>query len=117
MIKPADKTGGIVVLQNDKYQLKEDRQLPSAFHYFKLREDPTAHYSNPIESKPNYLLSQTLITKSYFLLLKLDNQQPTRFYLLPKVHRVAITDISDAIIPGRPIISNQQPQQKTFRNF
>ena len=99
VVKPADKGGGIVVLDTQAYDGEVLRQLNNHTHYRLLPSDPTARLAQQIlELTKNALEEGWIGEKEFAFLNKKDPRMPV-FYALPKVHK----GLSNP--PGRPIVS------------
>uniref|UniRef100_A0A8C5M9N9 Reverse transcriptase domain-containing protein n=1 Tax=Leptobrachium leishanense TaxID=445787 RepID=A0A8C5M9N9_9ANUR len=98
-IKPADKGGGIVILNTERYEEESLKILNDPETYIKLRKDPT---EDVVAKFHQYLdegeMAGILNDKEHKYLKILHPQRPT-FYHLPKVHKDPVNP------PGRPIIS------------
>ena len=98
MVLPADKGRVTVVLDKEEYTKKCMDLLSDQRTYKKLKSDPTAKYKRDLvellkEIKEKFNLPQSLYKQLYP-----TNDQPPRFYGLPKVHKVGY--------PLRPIVSS-----------
>ena len=97
IIRPADKGGGIVVLNTSDYISEANRQLYDPMFYKALDKDPTPSFSILINKKISELVKANLIPHQISKFLRPKNVKPGSFYLLIKVHKENN--------PGRPIIS------------
>ncbi|XP_062598993.1 uncharacterized protein LOC134260453 [Saccostrea cucullata] len=116
VIKKADKSTTVVVQNRTNYAAEGLRQLNDGIHYAAIHKDRTheihdlinkivceMQINSEIDSITHRFLSQSLTFR------------PGRLYLLPKIHKICISDIenfkgTEALqrgmsIPGRPIIS------------
>ena len=99
VIKPADKGGGIVLLNKTDYDHELSRQLLNTSHYRKLASDPTNLIRKIIQTLSNSGLDEGLVSpKEHSFLNKADFTTPA-IYILRKIHKNPINR------PGRPIVS------------
>lgn len=97
VIKPADKGGGIVVMDKDKYLEEGIRQLSNTQFYQHLEADPTPAHQKFVADTLDRLAKDGDISKRLCTALTAPNPSPGRFYMLPKIHKKGN--------PGRPIVS------------
>lgn len=96
VIKPADKGGAIVVWRKDLYIQEAMRQLADQTNYRRIKDDPTQLYQQEVQSTIEQFCASGTLEKEAFRLL-VDKPRCSRFYLLPKIHKLGN--------PGRPIVS------------
>ncbi|CAN7943058.1 unnamed protein product, partial [Ixodes hexagonus] len=97
IIRPADKGGGIVVMNRADYIGEASRQLDNVDFYQRLPDDPTQRFVTIINRTLQDLRNENKISVDHYNYLKSRNPHPGVFYLLIKVHKPNN--------PGRPIIS------------
>ena len=101
-IKPADKGGAIVLWSIEAYLKEANNQLSNPLHYRKLESDGIQLLSTQITTFLTHLLGRNLLTQQCYDFLEPSPHPCTpEFYLLPKIHKPKINDLT----PGRPIIS------------
>ena len=98
VIKKADKSSAVVVMNTTDYLREGYRQLQDTNFYQKIPADITPHISERIAKQLVKMKSLNLITEKNFEYLNIRNPTEARFYLLPKIHKKNI--------PGRPICSS-----------
>lgn len=99
IIKPADKGGGLVILDTKDYKEEMRNLLSDGDTYEKLPGDPTREYKKQLELltlKGKHL--GILCDKEYEFLIPMAPRIATIYYL-PKIHK------NQEKPPGRPIIS------------
>ncbi|CAJ0946809.1 unnamed protein product, partial [Ranitomeya imitator] len=99
VVRPADKGGGIVILDHSMYHQESIRLLSDPITYKKLRYDPTTQYIIKLSALAYKGKSKGILdTKEYHYIL---NKNPSKavFYHIPKIHK------DQTHPPGRPIIS------------
>lgn len=99
IIKKADKGGGIVVMDRDKYIAEALRQLADESTYRKLSKDPTPELSQLIGTCLQEAMEDGLINEDTKKVLLPKEPRTPILYLLPKIHKDAQNP------PGRPIVS------------
>ena len=99
VIKPSDKSGGIVILNKDDYERECLKHLTNETFYEEVAEDPTPVYRSNIDTLTDSLKEDGLISSVEEDNLKKGNRTPL-FYTLPKVHKP-----HNGIPPSRPICS------------
>lgn len=97
VIKPADKGGGIVILDKDDYIQEGNRQLNNPKFYKKLSSNPTAEHRSIIGKTLTKLTDEGELPLRVSKALTPKNASAGRFYMLPKIHKENY--------PGRPIVS------------
>ena len=98
-IKPADKGGGIVILDTDMYRTECLRLLEDTNTYKILESDPTQSILNEIRSITEEAELHQWISKKEADFLCNTNPKIPYFYVLPKIHKNKLPP------PGRPIVS------------
>ncbi|CAJ0968597.1 unnamed protein product [Ranitomeya imitator] len=102
IIKPADKGGGIVVMDKIKYTQEAYRQLYDTSIYTPLDRDPTNTIKNLIkDTLMKYCEEGVLDQKTCEYLIKQNPITPV-FYILPKIHK----NLNNP--PGRPIVASTE---------
>lgn len=111
VIKPADKGGAIVILNNTDYLTEAYRQLNDETFYRKLKTDPTVDFKKIIVELTTQALEQHWITKEEFNYLNKDHPVTPVFYMLPKIHKSLIKP------KGRPIVASNESLLEPLSNF
>ncbi|CAJ0924715.1 unnamed protein product [Ranitomeya imitator] len=102
IIKPADKGGGIVVMDKIKYIQEVHRQLNDTSIYTPLNRDPTNTVKELINvTLMKYCEEGVLDQKTCEYLTKQNPITPV-FYILPKIHKSLDNP------PGRPIVASTE---------
>uniref|UniRef100_A0A8C5QWW5 Reverse transcriptase n=1 Tax=Leptobrachium leishanense TaxID=445787 RepID=A0A8C5QWW5_9ANUR len=102
VVKPADKGGGLVVLNREQYHHESVRLLGDPNTYQKLTNDPTNRIK---EIFYEYLLrgkDRGILNDQEYRYLKVLHPRIPVFYYLPKIHK----NLDNP--PGRPIVSGIQ---------
>ena len=105
IFKPADKGGGIVIMNKHDYILKAKEQINNTKYYKKLDSNPTLQIARDVSDFINYLEIKNIITNKIadFLQPTFPPRTPV-FYGLPKIHKKEC--------PLRPIVSaNESPTE------
>ena len=97
VIKPADKGSAVVVMSLEDYRKEANRQLSDNQHYQQLEADPTEDFAAEITTIIKEMTEKESIDDTTKKFLTPLNPRPSRFYLLPKIHKLNNS--------GRPIIS------------
>ncbi|XP_070579506.1 uncharacterized protein [Ptychodera flava] len=100
VIKPADKGGGVVVMDKSEYIRKCEEQLNNDTYYTQLESDPTEKYMTELERAIQRWKRKKWISHSIAKELIPKEPKPGHFYGLPKIHKDGI--------PLRPIIPQCQ---------
>lgn len=96
VIKPADKGGAIVVWRKDLYLTEAQRQLSDNNTYRRLERDITAEHQETVSNTIKDLVTAESLPSAAINLIN-PSPRTSKFYLLPKIHKVDN--------PGRPIVS------------
>uniref|UniRef100_A0A803J6V2 Reverse transcriptase domain-containing protein n=1 Tax=Xenopus tropicalis TaxID=8364 RepID=A0A803J6V2_XENTR len=99
IIRPADKGGGVVVLNYSDYRQEILNQLSDLTTYKKLDRDPTWGFKKQIDSSLHLGLSNGFIDTDAFNFLTKEYPVCPILYTLPKIHKNPVSP------PGRPIVS------------
>ena len=102
-VKPADKGGKVVVMNQTDYIAECEKNLSDGCFYRKLEEDPNASYAEEVNLQAKKLLDNSMITEKEFKFVTKDTEEPRTpiFYGLPKVHK-----LFKVFPPLRPIVSH-----------
>lgn len=100
-IKPADKGGGIVVMDTSTYLQEAYRQLGDTDVYLKLSKDPKWDYERELLGIVDRAHHDKLIDDKLRTFLIVLNPITPVLYLLPKIHKTLVDP------PGRPIVSGR----------
>ena len=109
MIQPADKNGGICVLDRDDYVNEANRQLNDTLknennedlnYYKKTNEKAVKDQYKAIEKAIEEGIDEGYFTKEFGKKLLPIKPKPSNLYLLPKVHKKF-----ENVPKGRPIIA------------
>ncbi|OCT74329.1 hypothetical protein XELAEV_18033295mg [Xenopus laevis] len=87
VIKPADKGGGIVVMDTIKYKLEIERQLSDSETYNKLKGDPTAKIEQDLFHLVDCAFGDGILNKKEKDFLKIQHPRIPVIYTLPKIHK------------------------------
>ena len=115
VIKKADKSNTIVIMDRDQYISEAERQLLSK-HYLQVEKPDLQHLHDLIQKRIIEMHARGSIDKDTLRFLK--EQKPLfecgNFYLLPKIHKIQ-DNVRNALLndlcsirrlpPGRPIIA------------
>lgn len=99
IVRPADKGGGIVILDKEAYTSEMRRILSDTETYLPLLYDPTAKYKRELEKLIDKGFSKDLINKKEKAFLVPMAPRIPVIYFLPKI----LKSLDNP--PGRPIIS------------
>uniref|UniRef100_A0A8C5PFD7 Reverse transcriptase n=1 Tax=Leptobrachium leishanense TaxID=445787 RepID=A0A8C5PFD7_9ANUR len=99
IIKPADKGGGIVVLNQEQYHNETMRLLNDPLTYRKLENDPTNRIKEIFFEYIQKGKDSGILNEQEFKYLNIKCPRIPVFYHLPKVHKDRFNP------PGRPIVS------------
>ena len=94
----ADKGGGVVIMDADKYIEAADRQLSGSTNYKKLQNDPTLQHNKLVNDTITRFKKEKLLPQNIADGLSTSNPRTPKFYLSPKIHKPNN--------PGRPVISS-----------
>lgn len=101
IIKPADKGGGLVILNRKDYESEVYRQLREETFYRKLQNYPTSHFSNLLRVVLQEALDLDYIDHDLMKFLYNEHPRTPVFYVLPKIHKPGFPTV------GRPIVAAQ----------
>uniref|UniRef100_A0A8C5QHV8 Uncharacterized protein n=1 Tax=Leptobrachium leishanense TaxID=445787 RepID=A0A8C5QHV8_9ANUR len=99
IIKPADKGGGLVILNQEQYHLESCRLLNDAKTYFKVGNDPTEQIKQIFLEYLQRGKDSGILNEHEYQYLKINHPRIPVFYHLPKIHKNCQHP------PGRPIVS------------
>ena len=99
VIKPADKGGGLVIMNTCDYIHEAHRQLNDTKFYRKLSCNPTSDIETEVSNIVRKMWLDNEIGLDCKKYLLPENTKPGRFYMLPKIHKNKLPP------PGRPIVS------------
>lgn len=99
VIRPADKGGGVLILNKADYLTEMNRLLSDITTYTKLANNPTVKFKKELKSLINEGFSLGILNKKEKTHLLPSAPRIPVIYYLPKVHK------STTNPPGRPIIS------------
>lgn len=102
VIKPADKGGGLVIMDTEMYKAEAYRQLNDITSYQQIDHDPTRSIARLINVTVQEALALDYISNDTAKFLIVEFPRIPTFYLLPKIHK------SDYPPKGRPIVAAQQ---------
>lgn len=100
IIKPADKGGGLVVMNKEDYIMEVKRQLNDQECYKILDQDPTFTFKKQVENILQMATNNEWINEATRKYLLMDHPMVPVFYTLPKVHKTLQNP------PGRPIVAS-----------
>lgn len=98
VVRPADKEGGIVVLNKSDYLHELDRILGDRATYTPLKSDPRIKYRKELERIVDHGFELGIINKKEKLFLIPASSRIPIIYYLPKIHKDPVHP------PRRPII-------------
>ncbi|XP_056376037.1 uncharacterized protein LOC130273370 isoform X1 [Hyla sarda] len=99
VIRPADKGGGVVILNTEDYIKEANRLLTDPKFYKTLPTDPTKKYTDELKTLVNEGFQTGVLNKSEKDFILIHEPSLPIFYYLPKVHKNTENP------PGRPIVS------------
>lgn len=99
VIKPADKGGGVVILNLEDYDGEMSRLLSDKETYLRLSGDPTTRYKRELETILIQARDLGILNKQEFSFLNINYPWIPVIYYLPKIHK------NSEHPPGRPIVS------------
>lgn len=99
VIRPADKGGGIIVLDKKDYLAEMSKILGDRDTYTPLRSDPKAQYKRELEAIVQYGFDQGILNSKEKPYLVPKAPRTPVIYYLPKIHK------HPTCPPGRPIVS------------
>uniref|UniRef100_A0A8C5MIH2 Reverse transcriptase domain-containing protein n=1 Tax=Leptobrachium leishanense TaxID=445787 RepID=A0A8C5MIH2_9ANUR len=99
IIKPADKGGGVVILNMDQYHQEMSRLLSDLNTYQKLPGDPTAQTKQIFFEYLQRGKNTDILNDREYQYLKMEHPRIPVIYYLPKFHKNKTNP------PGRPIVS------------
>ncbi|CAJ0966698.1 unnamed protein product [Ranitomeya imitator] len=102
IIKPADKGGGIVVMDKVKYIQEAYRQLHDTSIYTPLDRDPTNTIKELIKNTLTKYCEEGILDQKTCEYLTKQNPITPVFYILPKIHK----NLDNP--PGRPIVASTE---------
>ena len=103
VLKKADKSGTIVIMNKCDYIAEVERQLHNSDYYEKLESDPSEEVKSRISDCIEKLSEQSPNISDVFDTFPSEMRTP-QFYILPKTHK----EFDDSLplgYPGRPIVS------------
>ena len=103
VLKKADKSGTIVVMNKCDYIAEVERQLHNSNYYEKLQSDPSEEVKSRISDCMKQLSEQCSNICDKFDTFPSEIRTP-QFYILPKTHK-EFDDNLPLGYPGRPIVS------------
>ncbi|XP_069122266.1 uncharacterized protein [Argopecten irradians] len=127
VIKKADKSNMIVIMNKENYMEEGLRQLQDDKHYVPIENHSTEHIIEKIIEKINTMYNDGSIdSTTYKYLVDMKRTGPGKLYLLPKIHKLQQDDfdkyvgrkalLNHHLIPSRPIISQcNSPTMKIGR--
>lgn len=99
MIRPADKGGGLVILNKKDYETEMERLLKTPDTYKKLKGNPKGEYEKKLKAFIQRGEKRGILTKKEARYLTPETAKTPVIYYVPKIHK------SQSNPPGRPIIS------------
>ena len=102
VLKKADKSGTIVIMNKCDYIAEVERQLHNSDYYEKLESDPSEEVKSRISDCIEKLSEQSPNISDVFDTFPSEMRTP-KFYILPKTHK----EFDDSLplgYPGRPIV-------------
>ena len=110
VIKKADKSSSIVVMNKVDYIQEATRQLSDTNYYLHTDHDLTLQHHEHIQDLLIQLHDKHEISEHIYKLLAFNNPKTPALYLLPKIHKIKNPG---EFPPGRPIISaNESPTER-----
>ena len=105
IIKPADKSFAVVVMDRDHYTSEAEKQLGDSTYYRLLNHDPTPEFAKEVSKAISEMHDEGHISEKNRNYLLVDQTKAGRLYLLPKIHKAGK--------PYSPIVSaNDHPTEK-----
>ena len=112
IIKKADKSLSVVIMNRTDYIEEVERQLKNEKYYKHLNEDPSENIDKNIIRTLNNIAQKE--HKEELNDLMNANFRVPQFYVLPKIHKEYNATLPVGY-PGRPIVSACIPAQKIFQ--
>ena len=109
--RPADKGGGLCVLNRTDYVNEAMSQLSNTSCYVKLDKDPTVTYKKEIDSFLQDSMLEGCITPTECKFLTKEHPSVPLFYCVPKIHK------SLSHPPGRPIVASNDSLTEPLSQF
>ena len=103
VLKKADKSGTIVIMNECDYIAEVERQLHNSTYYEKLDSDPSTEVKSKITDCIEDLSEETPYILDLFDVFPSEIRTP-QFYILPKTHKERDDNLPIGY-PGRPIVS------------
>lgn len=101
-IKPADKGGGLVILDTEVYRQEVERQLNDATFYRRVEQDPTPTVQRQVKLVLSEGLALDFISKELFEFIYIEFPRVPVFYILPKIQKPGFPH------RGHPIVALQK---------
>ena len=103
VLKKADKSGTVVIMNKCDYIAEVERQLHNSTYYEKLDSDPSTEVKSKIIDCIEDLSEETPFISDLFDVFPSEIRTP-QFYILPKTHKERDDNLPIGS-PGRPIVS------------
>ncbi|CAJ0948237.1 unnamed protein product [Ranitomeya imitator] len=106
-IKPADKSGAVVVMDSSKYRAEILRQLDDGLLYEKLSCNPTLCFQRELQLVVSDSLPMGLIDHKLSEYLIVEGPVSPVLYVLPKIHKDLTNPPGRLIVTGRGSLLNK----------
>ena len=103
VIKKADKSSTIVIMNREDYIAEVERQLNDQTYYEKLHENPNEKFKKEIQDTISEIQDNQILQGFENVSIPNENKVP-QFYVLPKTHKPYNPSLPLGY-PGRPIVS------------
>ena len=114
IIKKADKSSSVVIMNRSDYIKEVERQLKNDKYYQKLNEDPSENLAKDITNTVEKIAEKE--HKDELNDLVNSNSRTPQFYVLPKIHKEH-NETFPIGYPGRPIVSACNSRTENISGF
>jgi len=115
VIKKADKSNTIIIMNQEDYVKEVERQLNEEKYYQHIKEDPSMEIKSKISTCINEIAKNNNSIYKEFDTFPLNIRTP-QFYILPKTHKNPDHNLP-LNYPGRPIISGCNSYTENLSKF
>jgi len=115
VIKKADKSNTIIIMNQEDYVKEVERQLNDEKYYQKVNKDPSLEIKSKISTCIDEISKNNSSVNEEFDTFPLKIRTP-QFYILPKTHKIPDHTLP-LNYPGRPIISGCNSYTENLSKF